>query len=114
MAFLKFIEVYEEADQRLYDRESDKSYNLLSAVETNFSLREITINSEYVSLIRIDKMITKMHKEGRLPTGISEDAEFAKLYINCGSSSSSGLRSITVVGSLDMITKKLGSHLGYE
>jgi hypothetical protein len=41
MRFISLIEVYEETDQRLYDRDSAKNETLLSAIETNYSLRRI-------------------------------------------------------------------------
>jgi hypothetical protein len=50
-----------------------------------------------------------MYNDGRLPEGLAEGTEFTKLYITCGTSSSSGLRSVTVVGSLDILMAKIAT-----
>jgi hypothetical protein len=109
MRFISLIEVYEETDQRLYDRDSAKNETLLSAVETNYSLRRVSVNPNHISLMRRDKLVTKMYNDGRLPEGLAEGTEFTKLYITCGTSSSSGLRSVTVVGSLDILMAKIAT-----
>ena len=104
--FLQLIEVYEVTDPTVYDRLNDRSQAILQ-VTTEYALRKVLVNTEHVTLLREDAIMKDIQELGKLPKDLDDRTLFTKLYVSCGSSSSSGLRSISVVGSLEQTTKKI-------
>tara|TARA_R100000808_G_scaffold24596_1_gene57085 strand:- start:6887 stop:7150 length:264 start_codon:yes stop_codon:yes gene_type:complete len=70
--------------------------------EKEYSLREILVNPQNVSLMREDNKIENEFREGRLPTELDKRQKFTRIHL-----SSSNSHSITVVGDMLLIRKKL-------
>lgn len=104
--FLQLIEVYEVTDPTVYDRLPGTSQMLLE-VKTNYALRKVLVNVEHVTLLREDAGMKDRQEEGKLPLELDDRTLFTKLYVSCGSSSSTGLRSITVIGDMNTLTKQV-------
>ena len=104
--FLQLVEVYEVTDPTVYDRISGTSQTILE-VNSTYALRKVLVNVEHVTLLREDAQMKDRQEEGELPLDLDDRTLFTKLYVSCGSSSSAGLRSITVIGDLDTLTKRV-------
>jgi len=104
--FLQLVEVYEVTDPTVYDRISGTSQTILE-IKTTYALRKVLVNIEHVTLLREDAGMKDMQELGHLPPELDDRTLFTKLYVACGSSSSSGLRSITVIGDLNNLTKRV-------
>jgi len=104
--FLQLVEVYEVTDPTVYDRMQGTSQVILE-VKTSYALRKVLVNVEHITLLREDAGMKDRQEEGKLPLELDGRTLFTKLYVSCGSSSSAGLRSITVIGNLDTLAKKV-------
>ncbi len=78
--------------------------------QRRYTLREISINPDYVICVREDLTMHKMLSEGQLPEGLDTRSKFSRVTINRGHTGSD----IVVVGarsyieeSLFMISKQL-------
>lgn len=74
-----------------------------SGSSTRFTLREVTINPEYVVCVREDAGMRQMLTEGLLPTELSGSHQFTRVYLDRGQS---GI-DIVVVGNPQAIEEKL-------
>lgn len=101
--FLQLIEVYEVTEPTVYDRIPGTSQTI-SEVKTTYALRSVLVNIDHITLLREDAVMKDHQELGKLPEGLDERTFFTKLYVACGSSSSAGLRAITVVGDLKTLT----------
>ena len=104
--FLQLVEVYEVTDPTVYDRMTGTTQRILE-VKTTYALRKVLVNVEHVTLLREDAGMKDMQESGLLPAELDDRTLFTKLYVACGSSSSAGLRTITVVGDLSTLTKRV-------
>jgi len=104
--FLELVEVYDVTDPTVYDRLSGRSQTIVE-VKTDYALRKVMVNLDHVTLIREDAVMKDMQEAGRLPKKLDDRTLFSKLYVACGSSSSAGLRSITVVSDPQTLMKRI-------
>ena len=68
-----------------------------------YTLREVTINPEYVVCVREDSTMRRMLSEGLLPNELSGTHQFTKVYLDRGQT---GI-DLTVVGDPQVIESKL-------
>lgn len=68
-----------------------------------YTLREVTINPEYVVCVREDAGMQRALNEGRLPSELSETHQFTRVYLDRGQS---GI-DLVVVGEPHVIEAKL-------
>tara|TARA_R110000824_G_scaffold43779_2_gene127815 strand:+ start:34737 stop:35069 length:333 start_codon:yes stop_codon:yes gene_type:complete len=101
--FLQLIEVYEVTEPTVYGRTPGISQTILE-VKTTYALRSVLVNIDHVTLLREDACMKDHQELGKLPEGLDERTLFTRLYVACGSSSSAGIRAITVVGDLKTLT----------
>lgn len=77
-----------------------------SATTKTYSLREVFVNPDFVVSLIPDTNTKRLLNEGRLPDGISSQAEFTRVVIHKGSSG----QEMVVVGSVNDIESKLYSN----
>tara|TARA_Y100001938_G_scaffold150586_2_gene242238 strand:- start:685 stop:951 length:267 start_codon:yes stop_codon:yes gene_type:complete len=70
--------------------------------EREYSLRQVLVNPQQVMLLREDKKIEDSFRKGQLPADLDERQEFTRLHL-----SSMNNNSITVVGNMTVVCKKL-------
>mgnify|MGYP003114914823 CR=1 FL=1 len=104
--FIELVEVYDVTDPTVYERLSGQSQTVVR-VKTDYGLRKVIVNLDHVTLLREDAGMKDLQELGKLPGELDERILFTKLYVACGSSSSAGLRSITVVGDVDELMKRI-------
>ncbi len=71
--------------------------------KNRYTMREVTINPEYVVCVREDSNMKRMLKEGKLPVGLDDSHQFTRVYLDRGQS---GI-DIVVVGNPHLIEEKL-------
>jgi len=102
--FVVLTELYEKPSCNMYTS-TDASGNIRTVMGNNkYSLRKIVINKENIILIRENSQITEKHKNDEIGLGLSELQEFTHIFLSCPGPSKS---SITIVGSLSMVTEKV-------
>lgn len=104
--FIELVEVYDVTDPTVYERLSGRSQTIVE-VKTDYSLRRVMVNLDHVTLLREDAGMKDLQEAGKLPGDLDSRTLFTKLYVACGSSSSAGLRSITVVGDVDDLMRRI-------
>jgi hypothetical protein len=72
--------------------------------EARFGLREVSINPEHIVAVRQDFAAISALKEGRMPEGLSNAAQFSRIYLNTSN------LNIVVVGSPELIEEKARSN----
>lgn len=72
--------------------------------QNRYELREVSVNPEHVVALRQDYVAKQALTEGRMPNGLSGQADFTRVYLNTGN------LNVVVVGSPGMIEEKL--HTG--
>lgn len=72
--------------------------------QSKYSMREVSINPEHVVALRQDVVAKQALTEGRMPNGLSGQADFTRVYLNTGN------LNVVVVGSPSMVEEKL--HTG--
>lgn len=70
---------------------------------SKYTLREVTINPEYVVCVREDSSMRKMLTEGLLPNELDTTHQFTRVYLDRGQT---GI-DIVVVGNPQLIEEKL-------
>ncbi len=75
---------------------------------SRYTLREVTINPEYVVCVREDSVMRRMLTEGLLPNELSSSHQFTRVYLDRGQT---GI-DIVVVGNRRAIEEKLLSKKG--
>ncbi len=83
--------------------ENTTTTNITSGSNTRFTLREVTINPEYVVCVREDSGMKQMLTEGMLPPQLNGGLRFTRVYLDRGQS---GI-DIVVVGNPQAIEEKL-------
>ena len=68
---------------------------------SKYSVREVSVNPEHVVALRQDYVAKQALTEGRMPEGLSGQAEFTRIYLNTGN------LNVVVVGTPGMIEEKL-------
>jgi len=77
--------------------------------EKFYDLREVLINPNSVVMLYEDEDIKdKLNEFNKWPEGLDKRSIFTKIYLNNGTQNSPLY--LYVVGTLDLIGKKLGSH----
>ncbi len=84
--------------------ENSTTTSLDNRSKENFTLREVTINPEYVVCVREDVRYKKLLEEGRLPDGLDERQRFTRVYMDRGQT---GI-DIVVVGAPSQVESKIG------
>ena len=69
--------------------------------QNKYNIREVSINPEHIVALRQDFSAKQALNEGRMPDGLSNHAEFTRIYLNTGN------LNIVVVGTPFMIEEKL-------
>ena len=82
---VKFTEIYQKQNSNEY------------------SFRDITINPQHVVAFREDPGLTNALNENRLPSGISKNIGFTRIYLNSGQFS----LNIVVAGSPEIVEQKI-------
>jgi hypothetical protein len=80
-----------------------EAYQIPSSV--NYGLREISINPANVVAIRAEDSAKQALSEGRMPDGISQAAQFSRVYLNTGGN---GLN-VLVIGDQTTLEQKFAS-----
>tara|TARA_B100000900_G_scaffold197934_1_gene167633 strand:- start:84 stop:392 length:309 start_codon:yes stop_codon:yes gene_type:complete len=83
--------------------ENTTTTNLSDSNNSRYTLREVTINPEYVVCVREDSTMRRMLTEGLLPNELSGTHQFTKVYLDRGQT---GI-DLTVVGDPQIIEAKL-------
>lgn len=81
---VKFVEVYQKQGTNEY------------------GMRDITINPQHVVAFREDPGVTGALNENRLPSGLSKNLGFTRIYLNSGQFS----LNVVVAGSPDVVEQK--------
>jgi hypothetical protein len=68
-----------------------------------YGMREVSINPEHVVALRQDYTAKQALTEGRMPEGLSNQADFTRVYLNTGN------LNVVVVGNSTIIEEKLHS-----
>jgi len=71
---------------------------------SKYGMREVSINPEHVVALRQDYTAKQALTEGRMPEGLSGQADFTRVYLNTGN------LNVVVVGTPGLIEEKL--HTG--
>ena len=82
---VKFTEVYQKQNSNEY------------------GLRDISINPQHVVALREDTITTNALNENRLPSGLSKNVGFTRIFLNSGQFS----LNIVVAGSPEMVEQKM-------
>jgi hypothetical protein len=69
--------------------------------QSKYGVREVSVNPEHVVAIRQDVVAKQALTEGRMPDGLSGQAEFTRIYLNTGN------LNVVVVGDPAMVESKL-------
>ena len=69
--------------------------------QSKYGVREVSVNPEHVVAIRQDFTAKQALTEGRMPDGLSGQAEFTRIYLNTGN------LNVVVVGDPAMVESKL-------
>jgi hypothetical protein len=72
--------------------------------QSKFGLREVSINPEHIVAMRQDVTTKSALNEGRLPNGLSMEADFTRIYLNTGN------LNVVVVGTPAMIEERLSTN----
>tara|TARA_B100001758_G_C18354834_1_gene582057 strand:- start:427 stop:735 length:309 start_codon:yes stop_codon:yes gene_type:complete len=83
--------------------ENTTTTNLSDTSSSRYTLREVTINPEYVVCVREDATMRRMLSEGLLPNELSTTHQFTKVYLDRGQT---GI-DLTVVGDPQIIEQQL-------
>ena len=70
------------------------------STRSEYTLREIFVNPDQVTMLREDVAMRSLLEEGRLPSEIDNRMEFTRLFLNTG-------MDIFVVGSPNVVENKL-------
>lgn len=71
----------------------------------NYSMREIVVNPQHVVAFREDSEARSALHENRMPSGLSEDVSFTRIYLNSGS----GELNVIVAGGPAIVESKLNN-----
>lgn len=71
--------------------------------QSKYGVREVSINPEHVVAMRHDSVSKTALTEGRMPDGLSLEADFTRIYLNTGN------LNVVVVGTPATIEEKLRS-----
>jgi len=69
--------------------------------QSKYGVREVSVNPEHVVALRQDYVAKQALSEGRMPDGLSGQADFTRVYLNTGN------LNVVVVGNPAMIEEKL-------
>lgn len=72
--------------------------------QNKYSVREVSVNPEHVVALRHDPIAKSALFEGRMPDGLSGEADFTRIYLNTGN------LNVVVVGTPAMIEEKLKTN----
>ena len=72
--------------------------------QSKYSVREVSVNPEHVVALRQDPVAKSALFEGRMPDGLSGEADFTRIYLNTGN------LNIVVVGTPAMIEERLKTN----
>lgn len=93
---VKFVSIMEQA----------APFNGTSNIRRQFFLTDIYINKNFIIKLKEDIKMIEMLISGKLPIGFEQNQKFTLLTISKGNLG----EDISVIGSLDMIVKKLEDY----
>ena len=73
---IKFIEIVENSTKTHLSSSVDKA--------GRFTLKEVSINPEYVVCVREEERMTRMLQEGYLPEGLDQRQKFTRVFLDRG------------------------------
>ena len=73
---IKFIEIVENSTKTHLTSSVDKA--------GRFTLKEVSINPEYVVCVREEERMTRMLQEGYLPEGLDQRQKFTRVFLDRG------------------------------
>ena len=73
---IKFIEIVENSTKTQLSSSVDKG--------GRFTLKEVSINPEYVVCVREEERLGRMLKEGYLPQGLDQRQKFTRVFLDRG------------------------------
>ena len=76
MMLVKFIEIVENSTKTHLSSSVDKA--------GRFTLKEVSINPEYVVCVREEERMGQMLKEGYLPEGLDQRQKFTRVFLDRG------------------------------
>ena len=71
---IKFIEIVENSTKTHLSSSVDKA--------GRFTLKEVSINPEYVVCVREEERMTRMLREGYLPEGLDQRQKFTRVFLD--------------------------------
>ena len=72
--------------------------------QSKYGVREVSVNPEHIVALRQDYVAKQALTEGRMPDGLSGQADFTRIYLNTGN------LNLVVVGDPSMVETKLQNN----
>jgi hypothetical protein len=72
--------------------------------QSKYGMREVSVNPDHVVALRQDYVAKQALTEGRMPEGLSGQADFTRVYLNTGN------LNVVVVGSPGLVEEKLHTN----